>query len=325
MTHIDNNTVASKIVEKKINYFIITVKNFDNLRAQMNITIDQALALDAIAKYGTFQKSANALGKGHSAIMYLIKMLEEETQLKLLDRSAYRNRLTPEGQLVHKHCLQLLKSKEELVLACKKLHSKWEPRVSLVYDGVIDFERIGNVLRSLNESEVPTEIKVTAAYLDEVETRFDGDDADMMLTILPNQQLKSPSIRLKPLKLLLVAHKNHRLGTLRGKIALSDLTQHTYISVRGATAKLGLSTEQMEIRSLFLVNDFYTKKQAILKCLGYGWLPEYMISKEINNKTVRVLKTDISSEHILYPRLYHREKSLLGNGAMALLKAFKGK
>ena len=290
----------------------------------MNITMDQALALDAIAKFGTFKSAATQLGKGHSAVMYLIKTLERETDLTLLDRSGYRNRLTADGQLVHKYCQRLIQTKNELSLACKKLHRGWEPRISLVYDGVINFDLIGDVLLKLNESEIPTEIKVTAAILDEVEKRFEQEDADMMLTILANHQLNSPSLKLKPLKVFLVAHGQHRLGKLRKSATIADLNKHTYIQVRGSTSQLGLSTEQIEMSSLFLVNDFNTKKQAILKGLGFGWLPQYMISNELKSKEVRVVKTSIANEHTLYPRLYHREKSLLGKGAQALLKAFEG-
>ncbi|MCO5143887.1 MAG: LysR family transcriptional regulator [Oligoflexia bacterium] len=288
----------------------------------MNITIDQAAAFAAVAKEGTFQKAAKRLGKGHSAVMYSVKQLEEELQLKLFDRTGYRSALTSEGLLILKYCKKLLNTTEEITHVCRKLKGGWEPRVSLVYDGVIDFNTISDVLLKINKDDIPTEIKVASAHLDEVEKRFDQEDADMMLTILPNQQQKNPSIQLKSLKVLLVASKDFPLSKEKKKISVSELNNFTYIGVRGSTAGIGLSTEQIELKSIFIVNDFYTKKQAILKKLGYGWLPDYMVSQELRKKTLCVLNTEIANQHILYPRLYHKFEDSLGRAAEALLKAF---
>ena len=70
----------------------------------MEITIDQAKALDAVARRGTLQKAAQELRKGHSAVMYLLKGLESQLNLQLFDRKGYRNQLSPEGEIVLKHC-----------------------------------------------------------------------------------------------------------------------------------------------------------------------------------------------------------------------------
>jgi DNA-binding transcriptional LysR family regulator len=74
----------------------------------VNITLDQAEALDAVARLGTYQKAAEELHKGHSAIMYLLRNLEEQVGLKLLDRSGYRSKMTVEGQIVLQYCRELL-------------------------------------------------------------------------------------------------------------------------------------------------------------------------------------------------------------------------
>jgi DNA-binding transcriptional LysR family regulator len=286
----------------------------------MNITLDQALALNAVVNHGTFQKAAQQLHKGHSAIMYLIKTLEEETGLTLLDRSHYRTQLTAEGKLIHQYCLRLIQTKDEMADVCKKLQGGWEPRLRLIYDGVINFDTIAEILLKINETDFPTEIRVSSACLDDVEKRFEQEEADMMLTIVNSQQVSSPSIKLKPLRMLLIAGSQHKLNQIKGEIPIYELSRHTYICVRGSTSQLGLSTERLEMNSSFLVNDFHTKKQAILKGLGYGWLPEYMITKELKSKKALLLKTTIANEHIFYPRLYHREKERLGQGAQALLR-----
>ncbi len=288
----------------------------------MNLSVEQIEALDAIARLGTFQKAAESLGKGHSAVIYLLKTLEEELEIKLLDRSGYRTQLTDEAKLIHDYFKRILKNKEDIETLCKKLRNSWEPKIGLVYDGVIDFEIISEVLLKLQQSEIPTEIKASAAFLDEVEKRFQSENADLMLTILPHQQLMGPSINLKPIKMYLVCHKNHPLNKEEGSLSVEDLNRHIYISVRGSIAGLGLSTEQLEFSSSIIVNDFYSKKKAIMKGLGYGWMPHYLIQDEMTAGSLIRVKTEISSEHRLLPRLYHRDRKLLGKGALEILDAF---
>lgn len=146
----------------------------------------------------------------------------------------------------------------------------------------------------------------------------------MMMTILPIKRSDISFIKLKPIRMLLVAHREHALSKLRKKqITTSDLKRHTYIKISGAAGQLGLSTESMEFVSSFLVNDFLTKKQAILKKLGYGWLPEYLCKKELKMKTIQILKTEIDHECFLSPRLYHRKEETIGKTTKKLLNYFR--
>ncbi len=85
----------------------------------MNVTLDQARALDALARHGTFAAAAEMLHKGHTAVLYALRTLEEQTELVLLDRRGYRTRLTPAGERVLEHCRKLLAAERELEAALR--------------------------------------------------------------------------------------------------------------------------------------------------------------------------------------------------------------
>ncbi len=288
----------------------------------MDITLEQAKAFEAVARHKTVQKAAKSLNKGHSSILYLIKSLESQLQLELFDRSNYRNKVSPEGDVVLKYCKQLINTEEELIQACKKLQTGWEPSLKLVYDGVVDFNMIAGALFKLNESQIPTEIKVLSAYLHEVEDLSKVENADIMVTILPISQHGMSHINLKPLKMFLVCHKSHALSK-KSDISPEILQNHTYIKIKGDYKNLGLSTEQIEFKSSFFVNDFVTKKQALTKGLGYGWLPEYLITQELQAGDIKILKTIFDNHYTLTPKLYHRKEELIGKTTQELLKNFK--
>jgi len=82
----------------------------------MNVTLEQARALDALARHGTFAAAAKALHKGHTAVLYALRTLEEQTELALLDRRGYRTRLTAAGERVLEHCRKLLAAERDAVL-----------------------------------------------------------------------------------------------------------------------------------------------------------------------------------------------------------------
>lgn len=289
----------------------------------MSITLEQARVLDAVARLGTIQKAAAELGKAHSAVLYSLKALEEQTGLSLLDRSAYRNKITSHGELVLKFCRQLLGTSRELDTACAQLKGGWEPSLLLVYDGVVDFNRIADPLLQLGELEAPTEVRALSAHLNEVEALFAAENADIMVTILPLQRLQIPSLRLRPFRLLLVGHKAHPLARSAAKLPGAALSRHTFIQIRAPAGQLGLSTEALRFGSYFYVNDFATKKAAILKGLGFGWLPDYLVEKELKAGELRQLRTEIGNTHTVYPRLYHRAEEEAGKAARELIRLFR--
>lgn len=291
----------------------------------MHITLDQAQAFEAVARLGTVQKAAKSLHKGHSAILYLLRTLEEQLALKLFDRSGYRNKISAQGEVVLKYCRQLIQTRNELAVACESLKGGWEPSIKLIYDGVVDFNLIADAFFHVNWADFPTEVKITAAFMREVESKFIEEKADLMLTILPIDLPGVFSIPIKPIKMLLVAHRDHPLAKFsdRKKAKMEDLSRFAFVKVRDTSGELGLSTDKGVFKSTVLVNDFPTKKEAIMRGMGFGWLPEYIIQKELKSHSLCIVKTELENQLSFHPRLYHRKPELLGKAVQKLIGYFK--
>src|SRR5690606_27959758 len=103
----------------------------------MNITLEQLKVLDVIATEGTFAKAAKRLRKSGPALVYALKTLEEQLGLTLLDRSAYRTRLTPEGEHILLKARELLAAEAALYGYARELGSGYEPELRIVYDGIL--------------------------------------------------------------------------------------------------------------------------------------------------------------------------------------------
>lgn len=273
----------------------------------MNVTLEQARALDALARHGTFAAAAGALRKGHTAVLYALRTLEEQTELTLLDRRGYRTRLTPAGERVLEHCRKLLAAERELEAACAEIRAGWEPSLRIVFDGIFPAEPLLRVVKELRAEEASTRFHVSAEFLAGVEAAFVREEADLMVSVLPPMLPGLRSYRLPELKAVIVAHKSHPLAKRRGTLKDEELAEHLLLTVRGSDPRLQLSTGVLETRSTVHLNDFAAKKAAILEGLGYGWLPEHLAARELRRGELKALKLARGgATHVFHPQLYHR-------------------
>ena len=285
----------------------------------MSVTLEQLRTLDAVARRGSLVGAAEELGKGHTAIIYSLKSLEEVSGLKLLDRSRYRTKLTAEGERFWKVSQKVLDAEREIEALCQGFQSGWEPSLKLVYDGVFPLERMIKTLAKIKRSGVSTEFQVRSAFLEGVEAVFEKEHFDLMISIVEPERLDVTSVDLEPIRSFLVAEKSHPLVQGGTKETLETLRGHSILRVRGTSSWLKLPTRALEGESAFLLNDFQTKKLAILHGLGYGWLPEYLIKDELKSGQLRVIRWEKESEFVFQPRLSYWGKRELGRAAQMLL------
>jgi DNA-binding transcriptional LysR family regulator len=289
----------------------------------MNLTLEQARSLDALARAGTFAAAAKSLNKQHSALVYALRGLEAVTGLDLLDRRGYRTRLTPAGERVLDECRRLLAVEQGLEVLCHELKTGWEPRLRLVFDGVFPTERVLREVARVARPSTPTRFEVYAEFLSGVEATFLRLEADLMISVLPPQELRLGAAPLAPVEAVLVVHRDHPLAKRRRQRA-ADLEAHALLTVRGSDPRLRLSTSGLEQRSSIQLNDFHAKKAAILSGMGFGWLPRELAAPELKAGTLRLVRWEAASEHRFHPHAYHPLERPLGRAARAVVEGLAG-
>lgn len=285
----------------------------------MNITLDQARALDALDRHGTLVRAGAALGKGHPAILHALRQLEGQAGLDLVDRRGYRLALTAAGRRVLEHCRRLLAAEADLVAACTEMRTGWEPSLRVVYDGIYPDEPVLRPVGAMLAEGAPTRIHVSAQFLGGVEEAFARDDADLMIAVLPAVAPGVVATRLAPLRALLVTHRDHALARRRGALDDAALAEHVLVTVRGGDPRLALPTDALERRVTVDLNDFHAKRAAILGGIGFGWLPEHLCQAELRRGSMRVVRYQRGHEHVFVPRLYHRAGARLGPAAKRVI------
>lgn len=283
------------------------------------ITLEQARAIDAVARHGSLSKAAQSLNKGHTSLIYLIKTLEDATGLQLFDRSGYRTSLTPIGKRIWLQCQKLLRAEDELNELCKVAKTGYEPFLQIVYDGLYPMAQIMAGILQVREASPDTKISLFGAYLGEVEERFQSNGANLMISILQPQQPYPVIARLKPIQSLLVAHRNHPLSQKNKAASIRDLQGHTFLTVRGSDQRLQMSTAVLDKESTFHLSDFQSKKMLLSKAIGYGWMPEYLIRDELKAGEFKVVRWEGAETHSYQPVVYGRNAETIGESSKAFL------
>jgi DNA-binding transcriptional LysR family regulator len=286
----------------------------------MSITLEQARALDALDRHKTYQAAAKALHKAHSAVLFAVRSLEDQTGLVLLDRRGYRTKLTPAGERVLEACRTMLAAERAFENVCHEIKSGWEPRLCIVFDGVQPAAPILDVVAELVREQVPTRIDVRADFLDGVEASFEREEADLMIAVLPPRDARLSSIALPSIPASLVTHRGHPLAAPRKTYEPAELEQHVLCTVRGSDPRLVLGTSSLAPRTTIHLNDFAAKHAAILAGIGFGWLPDAMAQAELRSGVLKRIRWAGASTHLFEPRLYHRNDAVLGRAASRVLE-----
>ncbi len=278
----------------------------------MSISLEQAKSFCAVVEKKGYAQAAEYLHKSHSALVYMIKSLENELNVQVFDRKKYRNQLTPTGQRVYQKCKEIIRQVEELEVLCAEFRDHWEASVKIVFDGVLSIHPFIEIYKEFKLLAIPTVVQTYTDYLQDVEKTFDQLKADMMISVAPIKNKSLVSFELDPIQIYLVAHKDHPLNKQNKKWTLNELKQFYFLTVRGDVQLLGLNTSIFEESASFFLSDFSFKKEAILKKLGFGWLPEHLIINELKNKTLMPVKWDRRSESTMQPILYINKESMGG-------------
>lgn len=284
----------------------------------MNITLEQARTLDAFAREGTLQAAAKRLHKGHPTVLYALKQLEQQTGLALFDRTGYRTKLTSAGDAVLRHCRVMLEAERALEATCAVLQSGWEPVLRVVFDAIVPLTPVLEVVKRVREEKAPTKVMLSVDSLAGVEARFNEEQAQVMVSVLPGTRAEGLTVHKLPrLEARLVAHRSHPLAKLT-RVTREELEQHVLLTVRGSDPRLQLATAELDTQSTVHLPDFHSKKSAIAAGIGFGWLPQWLIERELEKGELRPLKLPRGAVHVFEPRVFTRGS--LGRAGAALLK-----
>ena len=116
------------------------------------------------------------------------------------------------------------------------------------------------------------------------------------------------------IEMFLLAHRDHPMHQNGSAIIRSQLTEHVELVVADAAGRSSGAASRLHIGSTHLVelSDFYSKREAMLSGVGYGWLPDHLARPYMHSgQLVRIPFTE-GTVHTFEPQLVYRTGSALG-------------
>lgn len=282
--------------------------------------------LHTIIEEGSFAKASERIHKTQSALSYQVKKLEQRLGCLLLDRSQYRTTLTPEGQTLLGEGRKLLQQARHLDSLAKQLSQGWEPRLTIVLDGIIPQSPLLDALSTLVNANIPTRIQLKTEFLGGVQYRFNQDRADLMLVKDYQSNQNLGEILLPAMNVMLCASAHHPLSQEKN-LELWQLQEHIELSVNDSSQADKPIQDQRVFgcERVFFLSDFRSKHEALCKGLGFGWMPEHIVEEDLQQKRLIELDYKHGSRYSFHPKLVYRLDTPLGPTAEKLVQTLNTK
>lgn len=289
----------------------------------MALDLEALATLEAVIDEGGIAKAAARLHKVPSAISYQIAKLERQLGATLLNRDAYRVKLTPVGEIVLSEGRNLLGGASELEALARQFNEGWEARLEVIVDGILPLDSVLSALKDLASEGSPTRVQVKVEFLRGVQHRFEKDQADLMIVkdYTPGPRLASEP--LPEIECVLCVAATHPLAA-RTRVTLRELRQHTEVSVQDSSES-GTDAHMFGSERVFFLEGFHAKKQALTMGLGYGWMPAYLIGSEMKDGALVEVAYKGGSRYRFTPHLVHRRDRPPGRAGARLTELIRAK
>lgn len=276
-----------------------------------------------IAQTHSVSRGAAMNGISQSAASQILKHLENDIGLVLLDRSTRPLKLTPAGRLYFDASRDIVRRYEVMRAEIDSLKGELvgSVRVASIYSiGLYEMRRI----REDFEEEHP-QARVHLEYMhpEKVYEAVSGDQADLGLISYPTATKKLKVIPWRIEKMVLVCHPRHRLARKR-TVEVNDLADQEFVSfdpdlsIRKAMDRF--FRERGLLRKVVLAFDnIQMIKEALVIGSGISLLPERTVRQEVTEG--RLVAHRIEAPELVRPvGIVQRRRTTLSPTAAAFLQ-----
>lgn len=251
------------------------------------MTFDQVLVFHRIVMAGSFKAAAAELHKTQPAISLSIKKLEEELEVELFDRSAYRPVMTAHGKAFYERSQKILEGMHEMDNLSKSFRNSEEPEISIAVDGISPLPNLLKTFRKFIDRFPNTKLNFSFDLLSEAERRVLSREALMGITHFVSERESLEMVPFTMVRMLpvmtaeLFFEKN-----VTHQAQLKDIDQ---IVISDSNGPRGSSFGLLDGGKKWRLEGPNFKRDIILGGLGWGHLPDHSIEREVKEGKLKVL------------------------------------
>jgi DNA-binding transcriptional LysR family regulator len=253
-------------------------------------TLHDLQCFDAVVREGGFQAAASALHRSHPAVFAAVARLERQLGLALLDRSAYRVRMTSAGRALHRKAQTLLTEFDGLKTYATQLAMGEESDLHVVIGDLCPRQPALQLLAGFFGACPGTRLHLHLEAVAGPQERLLDGEADLIVHGVDKADPRIEWVDVCQIALVPVVAPSLLPPRLPRQIKPEHLRELTQCVMRD-------SARHTPARDYFVIEgapqctvaDQSMKREIILQGLGWGHLPRYMIEDHLRAGRLRSL------------------------------------
>jgi DNA-binding transcriptional LysR family regulator len=255
------------------------------------MTLDQLLILTRVADTGSVLAAAESVNRTQPTVSVALKNLEAELNLPLLDRSAYRAKLTPAGeQLCHK-ARSIMDEVEDFKKLAHYLAVGHEAKLRLAIEAACPLSLIMDVLKTSEgkypQTDFSLEIENSRMALDKLLT----GKVDMAIVPWPHEEPRLETVSLAKSRVVVVATPG--FCPIGERLTVTTMKTYVQIIVRDSGFRRNDQSHVIiEDGRNWQVSDHSIKKELIVAGMGWGRIEEHQVQEELADGRLVLLEIE---------------------------------
>ncbi|KAB2329405.1 LysR family transcriptional regulator [Cytobacillus depressus] len=181
-----------------------------------------------VAKYKSFTKASEALHLSQSTLSKVVKSLEEELNIELIDRSARQIELTEAGEIVLAEGEMIIESLNDLSIHLYDLMNLKKGKIKIGIPPIIGFLYFPKIIKGFNTLYPDIKIKLFEDGAKKVIQEVRDGILDLGVVILPVDEEEFDIVPFVYEELMLFVHHSHPLAQ-RERVEMKELQNETFI------------------------------------------------------------------------------------------------
>lgn len=239
--------------------------------------------LDAVVSEGGFQAAAARLHRTHSTVFAAVRQLQTRTGVVLLDRSGYRVALTEAGRAFHARARSVLAESSALGELAAQLRQGEETDLRVVIGDLTPTPEVLGPLKRFFDECPRTRLHLHFEALGGPCERLLADEADLVVHHVDPADPRLEWTRLFPVTLVPVVAPGFLPFPLTRQLAPADMAGLVQCILRDSATQPGPSYHLIPGARSWTVADQQTKKELIVRGMGWGHMPLHLVEKELRS------------------------------------------
>lgn len=259
------------------------------------INLDALVALETIARRGSFAAAAEELHCAPSSVTYAIQKLEVSLGVALFDRRGHRSQLTPAGETLLREGRALLTVADGVARNVKRVATGWEAELRIAVGDVVPYAKILDLCETFYHIAPDTRLRLSTEVLGGSWDALVSGRADLVIGA-PGDGPPGGGYALQPfgeVEFVFVVAPHHPLAKETEPLSNDVIRRHRAIAA--ADSSRGLPPRTVGLlpgQNVLTVPDLGVKREAQIKGLGVGHLPKHLIHDDIESGRLVVKITE---------------------------------